>query len=84
MYTIDYGHFILNPSRFHYDVIKKKYGGRAQLLFADTDSLMYEIATAYVYEDISGDETALCFGGVSEDKPILRPAEQKGGWEDER
>ena len=33
-------------------MIKKKYGLRAQLLFTDTDSLMYEIATADVYEDM--------------------------------
>ena len=41
-----------HSSRFHYDVIKKKYGQRAQLLFTDTDSLMYEIATDDVYEDM--------------------------------
>ena len=39
-------------TRFHYDVIKRKYGERAQLLFTDTDSLMYEIDTADVYEDM--------------------------------
>ena len=33
-------------------MIKRKYGERAQLLFTDTDSLMYEIDTADVYEDM--------------------------------
>jgi hypothetical protein len=37
---------------FHYNVIKAKYGDKAQLLFTDTDSLMYEIETENVYEDM--------------------------------
>ena len=38
--------------RFHYDVIKRKYGPRASLLYTDTDSLIYEIQTEDLYEDI--------------------------------
>jgi hypothetical protein len=38
--------------QFHYNVIKKKYGDKAQLLFTDTDSLMYEIETPNVYDDM--------------------------------
>ena len=30
---------------FHYDYIKKRYGNNSRLLFADTDSLMYEDKT---------------------------------------
>jgi hypothetical protein len=37
--------------QFHYDTIKSMYGPKAELLFTDTDSLMYEIETEDVYED---------------------------------
>lgn len=40
---------------FHYRYIKPKYEERAQLLFTDTDSLMYEIKTNDFYEDIKED-----------------------------
>ena len=36
---------------FHHNYIKKKYGDRAKLLFADTDSLTYEIEADDVYQD---------------------------------
>jgi len=37
---------------FHYGVIRRQYGDRAQLLFTDTDSLCYHIKTADVYDDM--------------------------------
>ena len=40
---------------FHYNYIKSKYEDKAKLLFADTDSLMYEIQTEDFYKDISAD-----------------------------
>ena len=40
---------------FHYNYIKKKYRDQAELLFADTDSLMYEIETEDFFEDIKSD-----------------------------
>ena len=44
---------------FHYDYIKNKYDNKSKLLFSDTDSLMYEIKTEYVYEDFSTDKKCL-------------------------
>ena len=40
---------------FHYNYIEKKYGNKAELLFTDTDSLMYEIKTKDFYKDIYDD-----------------------------
>jgi hypothetical protein len=37
---------------FHYDVMLKKYGDDARLLFTDTDSLCYHIFTADIYDDM--------------------------------
>ena len=40
---------------FHYNFIRKKYGDKAELLFTDTDSLMYLIQTEDFYQDINKD-----------------------------
>ena len=40
---------------FHYNYIRKKYGNKAELLFTDTDSLMYLIHTDDFYKDINKD-----------------------------
>lgn len=37
---------------FHYKMMKPKYGDNINLLFTDTDSLMYEIFTEDVYDDM--------------------------------
>ena len=45
--------------KFHYDYIKNKYDNKSKLFFTDTGSLMYEIKTEDVYEDLSSDEKCL-------------------------
>ncbi|XP_073254782.1 uncharacterized protein [Porites lutea] len=40
---------------FYYTYIREKYGNNAELLFTDTDSLMYQIKTKDFYKDISPD-----------------------------
>ena len=44
---------------FHYKYVKKKYDRNAQLLFTDTDSLMYLIETDDFYDDIQADVESL-------------------------
>ena len=40
---------------FHYNYIQEKYKDKAELLFTDTDSFMYQIHTDDFYKDISND-----------------------------
>ena len=40
---------------FHHNYIKEKYHNKAELLFTDTDSLMYHIKTDDFYKDINPD-----------------------------
>ena len=53
------GQAILDLSKtmfdFHYKYIREKYGNKAELLFTDTDSFMFQIYTDDFYEDISDD-----------------------------
>ena len=36
--------------RFHYDVIHKKFEGKYNLIYSDTDSLVYHIIHDNIYE----------------------------------
>ena len=51
--------------QFHYDYFKNKYDNKSKLLFADTDSLMYEIKTEDVYEDFGSDKEMFDFSNYS-------------------
>ena len=42
--------------KFHYDYIKNKYDDKSNLLFRDTDSLMYDTKTEDVYKDFSSNK----------------------------
>ena len=50
---------------FHYNVIKRRYGNKAKLLFTDTDSLCYHIETDDVYKDMESDADLYDFSDYS-------------------
>ena len=50
---------------FHYDYIKNKYRKDSRLLFRDTDSLMYEIKTERIQEDLRNDKEKFDFSNYS-------------------
>ena len=56
---------------FHYTYIKKKYKNKVELLFTDTDSLLYEIKTKDFYLDICPDVRDKF---DTSDYPIIHPS----------
>ena len=56
---------------FHYDQIKKKYGNKSKLLFANTDSLMSEIETEKVDDGFSKNKEMLDFSNYSVTQNIM-------------
>ena len=64
--------------KFHYDVIKTKYGDKAKLLFTDTDSLCYHIETEDVYIDLEGElGTHFDSSAYPRDHPLYSTANKK-------
>jgi len=53
---------------FHYGFIKQKYGNRAKLLFTDTDSLCYEIATNDIYRDMYHNNNLFDLSDITDEK----------------
>ena len=68
---------------FHYNNIKKKYRSRARLLFADTDSLMYEIKAKDVYKDFWADKEKFDNSDYSKDNQYFDPTNKKVKFKDE-
>ena len=60
---------------FHYKYIKSKFS--ANLLFTDTDSLVYEIDTKDVYEDFYRDENLFDFSDYPRDSKFFDPVNKK-------
>jgi hypothetical protein len=52
---------------FHYNHIKSRYGGKAELLFTDTDSLCYNIFTDDLYNDMEQDKDKFDFSDYPSD-----------------
>ena len=46
---------------FHYNYVIAKYGNNAKLLYSDTDSLIYQIKTKDIYEELFDDTAKFDF-----------------------
>ena len=62
---------------FHYNYVKKKYNGKAKLLFTDTDSLTYEIETEDAYTDFWSDENIFNNRKYPENVPYFDKSNKK-------
>ena len=70
---------------FYYNYIKKKYGDRAKLPFADTDNLTYEIEADDVYQDFWNDIDKFGNSDYPENSPYHNKTNKKviGKFKDE-
>jgi hypothetical protein len=71
--------------RFHYDVMREKYGDKAKLLFTDTDSMCYHIETPDVYADMGKMASHFDTSDYPEEHPLYSKANKKvvGKFKDE-
>ncbi|CAG8839088.1 20269_t:CDS:2, partial [Racocetra persica] len=71
------GSCILNLSKYYmydfwYSYFKKKYGDKVKLLYTDTDSLIIEIETENIYQDM-----------INDCKRVLKNTKVIGKWKNE-
>ena len=58
---------------FHYDYVKQQYPGtKSTLAFTDTDSLLYEIETDNIYDDIRQNHEKFDLSNYPNEHPIFR------------
>ena len=62
---------------FHYNVVIKRYGSNARLLFSDTDSLCYHVFTDDVYRDMLKYRNMLDTSGYPRDHPLYSAENMK-------
>jgi hypothetical protein len=62
---------------YHYNVMVKRYGSNARLLFSDTDSLCYHLFTDDVYRDMSEYIDLLDSSGYPRDHPLYSAVNAK-------
>ncbi|XP_064644737.1 uncharacterized protein LOC135498413 [Lineus longissimus] len=70
---------------FHYNYMLKKYPGKAQLLYTDTDSLVYHIETEDHYDDMKHDAHLYDLSNFPKDHPLYDETNKKviGKFKDE-
>ena len=70
---------------FHYNVIQKRYGTNALLLFTDTDSLTYRVRCSDVYRDMYEDRHLYDLSNYDQTSPLFSRVNEKviGKFKDE-
>ena len=71
---------------YYYNRLKVKYGDRCNLLYTDTDSLLLEIETEDIYEDMASDKDLYNFSNYPRDHPLYSEINKKviGKFKDDR
>ena len=67
---------------FHYNFIKKSFN--AELLFTDTESLVYEIKSENVNEELFKWKNFFDFSNHSKDSKFFNATNKKNNWQNER
>ena len=65
--------------RFHYDLMKKKYGDNIRLLFTDSDSLMVEACTNDFYQQMWARKEEVDLASYPKSSPFYYPTNNKLG-----
>jgi hypothetical protein len=65
---------------FHYNVMVKRYGSNARLLFSDTDSLCYHIFTDDLYRDMQEYRHLLDTSAYPQDHPLHSTDKCESHW----
>ena len=84
---IDVGFIVLDLSKwkmhdFHYNFIKKSFN--AESLFTDTESLVYEIKSENVNEELFKWKNFFDFSNHSKDSKFFNATNKKNNWQNER
>ena len=69
---------------FYYNNVKKNYGSNADLLYTDTDSLLLEIKTPNVYDDMQKNIEDYDTSDYPKDHPLYSVKNKKSSWKNER
>ena len=62
---------------FHYDYMLPKYGDNVKLCFTDTDSLLYEVKTNDIYENMKDNLDRYDFSEYPFENPLYNETNKK-------
>lgn len=62
---------------FYYEILKKQYGDKCELLYTDTDSFLLEIETEDIYKDMAAERDLYDTSDYPKDNPLYSTANKK-------